>query len=275
MIDRPYRIIGLDEENSLFEGLVSYVRFGQAEGNVDVSHDWAAIPRDVSLNLNNIELDFVTGYRGNYAAAPSSNAFSFQIPWTTTTPNAYSHLSLVQGTTAPLDSTWRQWRPADTSDTTGFMWDHSGFDFRQAVYHQDGGGGYTAAKLPGVLPLNEWMWIVGRWTGSEIQIFRNGLLETSDGTPSTIEPFDGPCLSRSSDQLHGWRFATIAVWERALSEKEIWDLWDPATRWDFEVAEPSQALISVSGGGVTGPTIPALDEGHLTGGMQPLGGGLE
>ena len=275
-MQRPFRIIGLDKTNPLYRGLITYVRFSQGEANDELAKDWALDPRHVSVNVQETLVDTVVGYRGSYALSPQDDRWSFVLRPSNLTPLAYTHLSVFRADTLPLSATWRQWRTGVSADTTGFLWDHSSGAFRQGGFHQESGGGYEAVQFQSDPPLNEWLWVVVRWDGIGLDLFVNGLLEDTNITDGTVAPFQAgdPCENLNSDGGHGWDWATLAIWERSLSDSEIWSLYDPATRWALELPVPMEALVAMGGGGPVGPTLPVLDEGHLTGGFQPLGGGM-
>ena len=271
---RPFRIIGLDRKNSLWRGLVSYVRFGQAECGLNFSIDWAQSEAPVLVDLNLRETDAVTGYLGSYAASPNSNAFNYPARWRNPSPGGYTHLTIFQANSNPLNVSWRQWRPGDTSDTTGILWDHPNSTFRGGSFHQNSTGTYTPVTLSSP-PLNTWIFAVARWDGTTIELWQDAVLVDSGSTNGTIQPFAGNTLSVQSDDGNGWKFATVAFWERALTDKEIWRLYDPSTRWEFEVAAPVTQFIGMPGTGPPPSTIPQLDEGQLTGGVLPMGGGMD
>jgi hypothetical protein len=77
--------------------------------------------------------------------------------------------------------------------------------------------------------------IAGTYNGASVCLYVNGSLIGSYSYTSPISHSFSPLRLGSHAGLYCWdgSIGAVSVYNRALSAAEVWQLWDPATRWDL------------------------------------------
>lgn len=120
-----------------------------------------------------------------------------------------------------------------------FSWDHNNASFQQAWAHRQSNGTYVPVKYSSI-SIDTWHWFTVRWDsiGGTVEIFNQGLIDTSTGiTNGTIQTMgssgDGHLLFHAGGVSRTQFMAEIRVYDAILSDALIYQMWNPATRWDL------------------------------------------
>ncbi len=125
-----------------------------------------------------------------------------------------------------------------STDSFGFSYDHNNASFRQAIFHQDSGGSYVAAKITPTLAANTWYFISGSWDGSTVRVYLNGAQNGTTGASSSLKAPVGALVFGfnpiASNQIKfNGRLDNMRVFDRALSDAE----------WERLYAEPYAGIL--------------------------------
>lgn len=161
--------------------------------------------------------------------------------------NGYTWHLVVNGANAPQSSNgFAQWY-ANGSAHFGFNWHHNTASNEADMFHFNSGGGYErTGKLNTTLTANTWWWITGVWNGADLRCYVNGLLDKTSGAVTSLIS-----LANTTGELwhvagvnHTMRTAEFRLYNRAFAPEEVWQLYDPATRWDLYL--PVRSILPVS-----------------------------
>jgi hypothetical protein len=117
---------------------------------------------------------------------------------------------------------------AGSNERFGFSWDHDTAAFRGAWFQRDSGGSYTSARYTTVMAVDTWHRITGRYDGTDLEAFYQGLEEATTTTSAHAAGTGGKvCMlagQEGSSAFDDGRIARVALWDVALTDGEILSL---------------------------------------------------
>jgi len=219
--------------------------------------------------------------------------------------NALNNTTAVAIATYTADD--QAWNTADYTFTAWVRGTSFGASSRRIICRQDGSGsppfklfGFNSSKVyvgdssgglqtgTATVSTGTWQFIAGRRiSGSTRATFVNGVLDSSAAAASTVSPYDatdpvvfGAWNYTSNAEAMTGEVADIRLYTRALSDAEIWALYEPSTRyelyyplgrrlWFFPSATVN--LLSVSGSITPAGALVKQDSKTLSGAVTPAG----
>lgn len=138
-----------------------------------------------------------------------------------------------------------------------------------------GGAAKTSGDSSQTIAAGEWHCLTGRYTGAAIEIYVDGELGSSTAESGAMHTTSSRnvTIGESGDDNYLGQIDDVRIHNRALSANELKLMYLDSLKgypdtlnW---IEEPAVTFVAAVGG-----AVPALDEGMLTGGLQPLGGGV-
>ncbi len=125
-------------------------------------------------------------------------------------------------------------------------------------------GGNTDLIFQTTLPTGNWQHWIGTYDGTAMRLYRNGVeVANKVGSGNIPSSARGVFLGhREAESRHfDGAMADVRIYDRALSAREVWALYDPATRWDlYRENRVLRVWPTAAGGGAVSRTaIGALD----------------
>jgi hypothetical protein len=137
---------------------------------------------------------------------------------------------------------------------------------------------YAWSSVTGMSYINEWAHIIGTYDGSTIKCYKNGVLVSTSSATGQIQysPYDiefgrtrnAAGISGRNNYFQG-NIDDIGMWNRALSEKEVSDLYN-AVESGPRIATATPQIIN---GFVVGTTITDGGSGYTTAPIITISGG--
>jgi hypothetical protein len=155
------------------------------------------------------------------------------------------------GETIQGNYTLTMWMKSSSATTVKRLWGSydSVTGFNTAIFNYSSAGQLrfysgSAADADSLLAnasgLNDGTWRLYAFQvqGTTMRIFINGLQDNSrtrvGGTTSNADFFLGTSLSTSTAaQMFEGQIGDTRLYNRALSQSELWQMWNPATRWEL------------------------------------------
>jgi hypothetical protein len=117
-----------------------------------------------------------------------------------------------------------------------------------AFYHFRWGTGAAASDF-GTFTASEYVHLAGTFDGTNARAYQNGLL-TFGPTASSRTPITDLLTIGGNTGGEGWggTISDVRVYNRALTDTEVWGLYDPVTRWDLYWQPAKRLYIDVPPG---------------------------
>lgn len=246
-VQPPQWPFGVNYESSQAEGLVRWYS-GQAfpggitwfdlsrqneptqDATLDSAAMWSAgLASDIGLDLSS------NGVTAGRTSIAGNNPYTWAI-W-------------IEATAAPgTANVEKVFDNGNVNESQLFVWSHNaGSSFNQSFYHRDSGGTYRKVQIASVLSVNTKYLICGTWDGvDKIRIYLNGLIEaTTTGVANAITPNGSLIMSTGGTAFFPGKIYEFRAYTRMLSDAEIFELYDPRTRFDLYRSLRTREIITV------------------------------